>query len=149
MPTAQWPLVKAWLVDTIPTLTGLSGWAVYSGPVAGRAAPKRYVSVGFVEDDNGGTFTRGPVYDGTAWSEVGEVRTRITAQSGDSAGSVAEADAFAAVDAIDEKVRDDWTLGGLLSAEAEIQTSIDVLSISNARGTATELVHVLRYTTTT
>jgi hypothetical protein len=143
-----WPNVKNWLADTIPTLTGLSDVQVFDGPPVGRAAPKRYVAVGFVEDDNAGTYSREPAYDGTVWSETGDVRARIVANSGNT-DDTAQNNAFAIVEAIQQAIADDTTLGGALSKDSEVHAAVDVLSISNARGTATELVLTLTYTTTT
>ena len=77
------------------------------------------------------------------------MRSTIVAQSGDSDPSFAEGDAFTMADALDAWIQANRTLGGALSPDSDIRTSIDVLSISNARGTATELVYVLTYTTTT
>jgi hypothetical protein len=143
-----WPNVKNWLVTTIPTLPDLSDVAVSDGPPVGRAAPKRYVSVGFVEDDNAGTYSREPAYDGSVWSETGDVRARIVAQSGTPDGS-AQGDAFEIVEAIHEAIVADTTLGGALSEDSAVHVAVDVLSIANARGAATELVLTLTYTTTT
>ena len=52
-------------------------------------------------------------------------------------------------DALAAWVHGDPTLGGVLSPDSEVRTAVDVLTISNARGTATELVLTLTYTTTT
>lgn len=145
----QWPHVKAWLADTIPTLAGLSDVAVTNGPEVSGEAPSRYVTVGVVDDEeDAGTFERSLIYDGSVWSETGEVRSTIVAQSGDSDPTDAEVGAFAIAEAIDAKVQADPTLDGTLSPDSEVRSSFDVKSISNSRGTATELVHVLTYTTT-
>jgi hypothetical protein len=147
---AAWPAVKAALASGASTLSAFSETSIYIGPQATKAAPRRKFEVGFVNDENtAGTYGRSPVYDGTAWSETGEVRSTIVAQTGDSDPSIAEADAFAMADALDAWVQSDRTLGGVLSPDCDVHTATDVLSISNARGTATELVYVLRYTTTT
>lgn len=144
----RWPLVKAWLVDSFAALPSMSGGMVFGGVPVTKAAPTRFVTVGFVEDDNAGTFEVQPDYDGSVNSEVGEVRSKIVVNTGGS-GVTAEEAAFSIVDEINAAIYADQTLGGLLSPEATAFCSVDVLAISNARGTATELVHVLRYTTTT
>lgn len=146
---AQWPRVKSWLATTIPTLPGMGQVVVYAGPPASHAAPTRYVTVGFVTEDNGGTFQQSQVYDGTVWAEVGEIRSQIVAQDGGTDPAVSEAAAFAIADALDAAIRADRTLDGTLSPDAITESAVDVLSISNPNGTATALVHVLRYTTTT
>lgn len=143
-----WPHVKAWLVSTIPTLSGLSDVVVYAGPPATEDDPARYVTVGFVTDDSGGAYQQTEAYDGLVWQEIGEVRSQFVAQLGDEDPSLAEANCFAMADALDAKIRNDRTLGGTLSPEGTTETSVEVHTISNPNGTATALVHVLRYTTT-
>ena len=146
---AQWPLVKAWLVATVPTLPGMSDILVTAGPPVSGSAAARYVTVGFVTDDAGGTYQQAQSYDGTVWDEIGEVRSQIVAQSGGSQQSAPEAGAFAIADAIDAAIRADRTLSGVLSDNGTVESAVEIHSISNANGNATALVHVLRYTTTT
>lgn len=144
-----WPRVKAWLVATIPTLPGLADVVVLNGPEVAGDAPDRYVTVGFVTDDKAGTYQRTAIYDGTSWQEVGEVRSEIVAQGGDSDPSIAEAECFAIADAIEAAANADQTLGRTLSPEAIVESIVEVESIANPDGTATALVFTLRYTTTT
>jgi hypothetical protein len=145
----QWPRVKAWLVATIPTLPGLADVVVLNGPEAVGDSADRYVTVGFVRDDNGGTYQQMQAYDGTVWQEAGELRSEIVAQAGDSDPSLAEADCFAIADALDAKIRADRTLDKTLSPDGMTETTVEVRSEANEYGTATALVYVLRYTTTT
>jgi hypothetical protein len=135
-------------VATIPTLPGLSDVMVSSGVPTWGDSPDRYVTVGFVTDDKAGTYQRVAVYDGNSWEETGEIRSQIVAQVGDTDPTIAEADCFAIADAISAAVEADQTLGGTLSPEATAESIVEVESIANADGTATALVHVLRYTTT-
>lgn len=145
-----WPAVKAWLAAKAPTLPEFADATVFSGVPASQAAPAQYFAVGAVmEEDNAGTFSRQDAYDGTVWQEQGDVRSMIVAQSGQADGSANEAAAFAMAAALDTVIHADRTLGGTLSRDATVQTSVDVLAISNARGTATALVYVLHYTTIT
>ena len=146
---AAWPTVKAALAAGAESLPAFSDAVVYDGPQATNDAPLKFFEVGFVNDENNaGTYERSLAYDGAVWSEVGEVRSTITANAGDSDPSIAEADAFGMADALDGWIRDDPTLGKVISPDSEVRTSVDVLSISNANGTATQLVYVLTYTTT-
>ena len=145
----QWPRVKAWMVATIPTLPGLADVLVTNGPETSGDAPNRYVQVGFVTDDNAGTYQQSLAYDGTVTQEVGELRSEIVAQAGDADPSIAEADCFAIADALDMVIRADHTLGGTLSRDGFAETTVEVKSEANEYGTATALVYVLRYTTTT
>jgi hypothetical protein len=145
----QWPLVKAWLVGVIPTL-GISDLTVQTGPPVSGSAAQKYVTVGYVADDSGGTYQRMESYDGTSWDETGDVRSQIVSQAGSlSQQADVEASAFAVADALDARIRSDHTLGGLLSANGTVDTTVEVHSITNGNGIATALVYVLRYTTTT
>lgn len=147
---AQWPKVKAWLVATIPTLPGMpAGVQVYAGPPITGDDPQRYVTVGFVTDDKGGTYQQTENAGGFDWDEVGEVRSQIVAQYGDSDPSLAENDAFAIADAIEQAIRSDHTLGKTLDPTGTAESIVEVLSVADPDGTATALVHTLRYTTTT
>lgn len=143
-----WPSVKAVMAATIPTLAGLSDVEVLAGPSITGDAPERYVTVGYVDGDNAGTFQTTLEYDGWSRREVGEVRSQIVAQTGDSDGSIAEADCFAVADAIDAWIRDDRRLANTLSPDSMVETTVEVHSVSNANGSATVLIHVLRYSTT-
>jgi len=146
---AAWPSVKAAIYAGALSLPEFADASVYNGPQVTSEASLKKLEVGFVNDENNaGTYERAPAYDGSVWSETGEVRSTIVAQSGDSDPSIAEGDAFTMADALDAWIQANRTLGGALSLDSDIRTSIDVLTISNARGTATELVYVLTYTTT-
>lgn len=143
-----WPQVKAWIVATAPGLTSFTDAEVYSGIPATESAPMKFLAAGAVMDENNaGTFARELGYDGNVWRETGEVRSMIVANSGDSDGTAAETAAFAMAADLDNAINADRTLGGVLSPDSEVHTSVDVLAISNSNGTATALVHVLTYTT--
>lgn len=148
MPAAKWPQVKAWLLDAYAALPSASTTTVFNGMPVTKAAPRSFVTVGFVEDDNGGTYSQQTEYDGSVWSEVGEVRSKIVVNSGNSDPSTAEAAAFAIAGDLSDVIDADQTLSHVLSPEANVFCAVDVLSISNSNGTATELVHTVRYTTT-
>ena len=145
----QWPRVNAWLATTIPALPGLADVVVLNGPETVGNAADRYVHVGFVTDDTGGSYQQSLAYDGTSVQEVGELLSEIVAQAGDSDPSIAEADCFAIADALDTAVRVDHTLGHTLSPEGFVETAVEVRTEANEYGTATVLVYVLRYTTIT
>lgn len=146
---AAWPQVKAALAAGAGSLPEFADVSVYIGPTPTSEAPAKALEVGFVNDENNaGTYERALTYDGTVWNETGNVRSTIIAQAGDSDPSIAEADAFTMADALADWIAADPTLGGVLSEDSEVRTSVDVLSIANANGTATELVLTLTYTTT-
>lgn len=144
-----WPRVKNWIYTTAPGLASFAGAETYHGIPVAMSAPSKYLAVGAVMDENNaGTYSRQLIYDGTVWQEVGEVRSMLVASSGDSDDTTAETDAFAMAADLDAAVDADRTLGGVLSEDSEVHTSVDVLSISNQSGTADALVWVLTYTTT-
>jgi hypothetical protein len=144
-----WPLVKQWLVDIAATLPAFSGAEIHAGIDPTMVAANRHFTAGAVmEEENAGTYSRQSAYDGTVWAEQGDVRSMIVAQSGDADGAANEAAAIAMAEALDEAIHADATLGRLLSPEATVQTSVDVMPISNPNGSATALVYVLHYTTT-
>ncbi|HET6914866.1 MAG TPA: hypothetical protein VFH56_02135 [Acidimicrobiales bacterium] len=147
---AAWPAVKAAIAAGAAALPAFADAEIYVGPQATNDAPLKFFEVGFVNDENNaGTYARALAYDGTVWSETGDVRSTITANAGDSDPSIAEADAFTMADALAAWIQGDPTLGRVLSPDSEVHVAVDVLSISNARGgTATELVLTLTYTTT-
>lgn len=149
MPAPAWPAIKSALAAGVQALPAFSDVSVFVGPQASRTAARKKFEVGFVNDENNaGTFEHSRAYDGTVWSESGDVRSTIVAQSGSSDPASAEAEAFSMAAAVDDWIEADPTLGGVLSPDSDVHTSVDVLSISNARGTATELVLTLTYTTT-
>ena len=147
---AAWPQVKAAIAAAAEGLPEFSAALIVVGPApVGDSSAKR-LEVGFVNDENNaGTYERTPAYDGSVWTETGDVRSTIVAQAGDSDPSIAEGDAFAMADALAGWLVQNRTLGGVLSLDSDVRTSVDVLSIANANGTATELVLTLTYTTTT
>jgi hypothetical protein len=141
--------VKAWLVATIPTLPGLSDVVAYAGPQVTGDNPLRYVTVGYVADDHGGQYQKLQTDDGSVWQEIGEVRCQIVAQSGDTDTAANELQAFAIADALEVAVRADRRLGGTLSPDGTSEWATEVHSVIDQNGTATALVHSLRYTTVT
>lgn len=146
---AAWQAVKAAIFTGAASLPAFADASIYNGPQVSSEAPLKKLEVGFVNDENNaGTYERSLAYDGWVWAETGEVRSTIVAQSGDADPSIAEGDAFVMADALADWIQADPTLGGVLSPDSEVRTAVDVLSISNARGTATELVLTLTYTTT-
>ena len=147
---AAWPAVRNALAAGAGGLPEFADASIYVGPTPTNEAPTKAFEVGFVNDENNaGTYSRALAYDGTVWSETGDVRSTLVANAGDSDPLVAEGDAFDMADALIAWVEADPTLGGVLSLDSEVRLAVDVLSISNPDGTATELVLTLTYTTTT
>ena len=147
---AAWPAVRTAIFTGATGLPAFADASIYVGPTPTNEAPTKALEVGFVNDENNaGTYERSLAYDGSVWAETGDVRSTIIANAGDSDPSIAEGDAFTMADALQGWIQSDPTLGGVLSLDSEVRVSVDVLSISNPDGTATELVLTLTYTTTT
>ena len=142
--TTAWPVVAAKLVDLF-TAAGASQ-VFYGQPVTASSA-KEYVTVGFVEDDDGGGYAIEPIYDGTMLGETGSVVCQIVAQSGDTDISVHRSRVFAIADAFQAAVRADRTLGGVLSTDGTCTTEVAVRGLQNQGGSAQSLVITANYST--
>jgi hypothetical protein len=92
---AALPLVIDATIALLPTLPGWSGVVVLDGPQVTAAAPREYVTVGFVDgEDFGGTFE--PIAGlGDLLEETGSVRSEIVCWTGDVNFPAMRARAFA------------------------------------------------------
>lgn len=142
-----WPSVVTALTGLLPTLPGFSGVEVYDGPPVTEDRPVDYVTVGYVEDDGAGNWETERRSDYRV-EERGEVACHFVSQSGDPEDRAAvRARAFALVDALDVALRDDQTLGGVLSADGTCTLSADVDSVQNPSGSAQSVVVTIAYMT--
>lgn len=140
-----WPKVATALVALLPTLPRFTGVAVYDGPPVGSETPYDYVTVGYVEDEDAGSYeTEHGLVDGYL-TESGEVRCHFVSQSGDEV--LPRAEVFALIDAVEVALRSDPTLGGVLSDDATCLLSGVVSSVQNANGSAQSVVVAVVYTT--
>ncbi len=143
---ATWPLIVNRLVTWLPTLPGWGDVAVYDGHPVTADISADYLTVGYTTaDDQGGVFTQTRNPDGSGMDESGDVRCHLACQSGDGDLATVRARAFALTDAFDAGLRADQTLGGLLSRNAEVLLSVDVLSVQNVQGAAQSLLFTVRY----
>lgn len=146
----QWPRVTAKLLAVLPTLDGWDAVEVIDGPPPGGGpASAIYATVGSVSDDNVGTFSTTQVNDGFQRGETGIVVSRLVCASGGNSLSPLRDRAFGLIDALDEWVRDNRTLGGVLSPEGTSDMTADVESIGNKNGIAVSLIFTLSYFTVT
>jgi hypothetical protein len=146
----QWPLVKARLLELLPTLNGWANVEVYNGPPVGDGVADAYCTVGYVPgDEHSGTGTTTLHGDGFQSSETGQILGQIVVASGDDGLETVEAAAFNLYDALDASVRADRRLGGVLSQEGTTDLQFDVLPIAQGDGAVTTVVFTLSYFTVT
>lgn len=144
----QWPLVAQRLVDLLPTLPGWDQVSVFDGPPITGDDPANYCTVGYVEDDQAGTYTTVQDPDGFQRQESGEVRSQLVCRTGEDNLSGMRALLFGLIDALDAAIRDDRRLG-VLSPQGTSDLVVDVLSVQNEAGTAQAVVIALQYYTVT
>jgi hypothetical protein len=145
---AQWPLVVARLVTLLPTLSGWSAVTVFDGPPVTADVTSDYVTVGFVADDQAGDYNQTQDPNGFQYVETGTVRSQLSCITGDIDFPSMRTRVFALMDALEAAVRADRRLG-VLSPSGTSELDVDVLSLSNANGTAQSLVFTLHYQTVT
>jgi hypothetical protein len=140
-----WPSVKAALVGLVPSLSGWSSVAVYSGPVVTGDAPTEFFTVGYVPgEDFGGIYeqARGP---GDLPVEEGTVRSELVCSSGSARDMpMVEARAFALVDALQAAVDRDPTLG-VLRQGSTVALAVDVQPQQLTSGAVQRLAVTLTY----
>jgi hypothetical protein len=139
---AALPLVIDATIALLPTLPGWSGVVVLDGPQVTAAAPREYVTVGFVDgEDFGGTFE--PIAGlGDLLEETGSVRSEIVCWTGDVNFPAMRARAFALFNAWNAAVQADVTLGGVVATSS---LSGEVVPVQNDKGSAVRLVATLAY----
>jgi hypothetical protein len=142
--TAAWPSVAARLVSLF---SGSTSAPVYDGPPTTSAAPPDYVTVGYVEDDNAGTYFAEAIYDGSMYQETGTVVSQIVAQSGNADVVACRTRAFVIEQQLRDAVKADHTLG-VLSRDGTSTLTTDVQVVQNSNGSAVSLVLTYGYTTT-
>jgi hypothetical protein len=142
--TSVWPTVVERLVSLWTSATSA---AVFDGPPITSAAPPDYVTVGFVEDDNAGTYFAEAIYDGSMYQETGTVVSQIVAQSGGTDIAACRTRVFAIEQQLRDAVKADHTLG-VLSRDGTSTLTTDVQVVQNSNGSAVSLVLTYGYTTT-
>lgn len=143
-----WPRVVDALVAILPTLPEWSGVPVFDGPPVTSSNPTTYCTVGYVEDDDAGSYERDERRSDYRVQETGEVRCHVVAQSGSTNDLPAlRARVFALADAFEASVRADQSLGGVLSADGTTTVTASVRSVQNEQGAGQSLVLAVRYLT--
>ena len=145
---AQWPLVVARLLTLLPTLPGWSAVTVLDGPLISADVPTDYVTVGYVDNEQAGSYSQVQDPNGFQYVETGTVRSQLNCTTGDTDLAGMRARVFALVDAVEAAVRADRRLG-VLSPAGTSELVVDVLSLQNSAGTAQQLTLTLHYQTVT
>lgn len=143
-----WPAVVDRLLVLLPTLPGWGGVRVYDGPPPSSAVPPVYCAVGWVDTEQAGTYRRSTRNDYRV-GEEGTVRARLVAQTGAASLPATRAQVFALVDALDDSLRADQTLGGVLSLDGTCVLSAEVEAAQDSSGAGTSVVLSVDYTTNT
>jgi hypothetical protein len=142
--TVAWPTVKDRLVALLPTLPGFAGVLVFDGPAVTGEAPAAYVTVGWQEstdDDTAGSYEQtqtGP--EGFAAEETGTVLLEFAAVTGD----VTVPSAFGLVDALQNSVQTDQTLG-VLGRGSTASLAVEVVQSQTTSGAVQRLLVSLTY----
>jgi len=144
----QWPLVVARLNALLPTLAGWDVVTVFDGPPVTADVPTDYVTVGYVADDQAGTYSQTQDPNGFQYVEVGTVRSQLSCITGDIDLASVRTRVFALMDSVDAAVRADRRLG-VLSPSGTSELEVEVLSMQSTGGTAQSLVFTLHYQTVT
>jgi hypothetical protein len=141
----QWPVLTARLVVLLPTLSGWSGVSVFDGPPVTGDVPTSYCTVGYVEDDDAGSYTDDLSEVGNVFTtETGSIRCRLVVTSGDVDISTVRTAAFALVDALRTSLRT-APLVGVLPAGSTTSLAVDVGSVQNERGSGQRLDFTVSY----
>lgn len=147
--TIAWPSVVEALVALLPTLPEFDGVKVFDQEPAPQTLPKKYVTIGHHDEANAGSFSRTDSSSGRPFmDETGQVVCFLVCQTGSVALPRMRTDAFLLVDAWEQALIADPTLGGVLSANATCTLSAQIDGLSNTKGTAEGLVITVTYTTT-
>lgn len=143
----RWPAVRARLVELLPTLPGWSTVSVYDGPTVTGEVPWEFATVGYVTDeDAAGSFEHERSGDGFRVEERGFVRCELVVASGDTDLAAVRARAFELIDALEQEIRRDRTLG-VLSREGTARLVVDVIPVQNQAGAAQRLAFSVDYFT--
>lgn len=142
--SAAWPVVKRRLVNLMPTLPGWSQVSVYDGPPVTGEVPTAYITVGYVVgEDFGGTYeqSRGV---GNLLEELGSVRCELVCSTGNVDLASVESTSFALVDALEQSIANDQTLG-VLHPSSTSSLAVDVQPAQTTAGATQRLTVTLNY----
>lgn len=145
----QWPLIHARLVELLPTLAGWEDVPAFDGPPITGDTPRDYVTVGYViAEDSAGTFSHIRSGGGYQVEETGGIRCELVSTVGETDLATVRARAFALLDALEQEIRRDQTLG-VLSTEGTSALDVDVVPVQTTSGAQQRLVFTIQYFTRT
>jgi len=141
----QWPVVHARLVALLPALAGWSAVQVFDGPPITGDTPNDYATVGYaLAEESAGTFSHERSGGGYQVEETGTVRCELVSLSGQTDLTDVRARAFALMDALEESIRSDQTLG-VMPQGSTAALEVDVVPIQTDRGAQQRLPFTVRY----
>lgn len=148
----QWPLIITGLATSIlPTLAGWAGVVdVYDGPLTTQTPRSDYCTVGEqvgMPAQGNGSSVQHP--NGGQRIETGSIHSQLVSQTGDRDVPTMRARVFGFLDALDEYIRVNRTLDGLLSAQDTSDLSWDPVGLANPSGSAFVLNFTITYLTVT
>ena len=94
------------------------------------------------EDESAGSYEQSQLSDGFAADESGNVLLEVAATT----GGTTMPDAFALVDALQDYVQADQTLGGVLLPSATVSLTVEVVQAQSTTGAVQRLLVGLNYT---
>lgn len=145
---SQWPLVHARLVAIVQGLSPAPE-VTYDGPPVTGDAPSTYATVGYVYgEDSAGDFSTDTT-NAYQIAETGTVRGELVATSGATDIAAVRAQAFAMADALEVAIRQDRTLGKVLSPAGTATLRVDVVPAQTTSGATQRLPFTVDYFTTT
>jgi hypothetical protein len=145
MTATRWPLVVGYLLTTLPTLPGWSDVSIFdTDPVTGEVPMTYAVVARTSEDTTSGNYVRLIEPSGLI-NESGTVRLHVVTRTGSVDPGQVRADGFALVDALEDAIAADQTLGGALGVPGVATLTVDVQSVANASGVAQSLIVSVNY----
>lgn len=141
---AAWPKLTERLIALLPTLPGWSAVTVYDGPPVTSDAPIDYITVGWVPgEDFAGSYEQARGV-GNLLEENGSIRSELVCVDGGGDLNAVRDRAFALVDAWEQSLADDQTLGVLLPSSTA-SLSVDVEPAQTTAGAVQRLTVTLVY----
>jgi hypothetical protein len=144
-----WAAVHAGLLTLLPSLPAFANVPVYDGAPVTNDNPTAWVTVGWLDADQAGSYAMERDPSGFGTLEIGDVVCHLASNAGDTDPSVARNAAFALVSAWQHAHENDQTLGGVLTVGSVLTLSTQIVGRQNGQGSATELLVSVHYQTVT
>lgn len=138
-----WPVVQQRLVELLPSLLG-DDVLVYDGPPLSDRGANNYVTVGWSESGDSGSFTPTDEPVTAMRAETGVVVCEFVVWGGDETLPAYRTTAFEYVDALEQSLRDDERIG-VLPPSSTTSLAADVVSAQDSTGATQRLVVSVNY----